>query len=181
MTKLARQGMSTLGRPVVDLGAGMPHQWTPRDYRYYDRQWKTQAGGWGDPDDAADRLNADTAAVVSAFQRRGTKAGLREARARGVEPGAQLYVRIRAETEDQLANRLARLRAAQVREPNIGNALREPFVAARLAEVRAAIAKGHTPDPAVLDMPDLPRTRPPHWVPVALLTLSALAFFRSLQ
>lgn len=181
MTKLGRQEMSVLGRPSTDLGAGLAHQWSPRDYRYYQRQWQEQAGAWGDPEAAADRLDADSTAVIAIFRQRGAQAGLRVAKARGVEAGAQLYLRIRAETEEQLASRLARLQAALARKPTVSDAIREPFVAARLAEVRAAIAKGHTPGPAAVDLPDLPRTQVPRWIPIALLALSSIAFIRSLK
>lgn len=120
--------------------------------------------------------------VTGAFRVQGRAAGLRLARARGLEPGAGLYFDVRADSEERLAARLADLRSqmARARSPNGALAQQAAFVQARLEEVRSAVAKGQTPPPAIADHPEVPRREIPRWVPVVGLALSVLALVSSL-
>lgn len=160
-----------------DLGSGNAQRWNPRDYSYYQRQWATQKGAWGDPDDVAEHLNNDVSAVIKAFRERGSAAGLEVARRRGLEGAARVYLEARAETEEELAVRLAAIRARLAKNPTMMDRLREAFVKARLTEVRAA--GGHTPPQAIADKPEVPRRMVPRWVPYAALAVGVIALGRS--
>lgn len=150
---------------------------TPRTHDYYERQWRTQRGAWAGPD-VEQGLMADVDAVVDVFRKRGAKAGLVEANNRGVLDGARLYMQVRAATEEDLAARLAALRAVQVRQPTPRNAVAIRFLDARLSEVREAQKQGHTPPQAVADLPEIPRKQVPRWIPFVALGLSVIALLR---
>lgn len=150
---------------------------TPRTHDYYERQWRAQRGAWAGPD-VERGLMADVDAVVDVFRKRGAKAGLVEAHERGVLDGARLYMQVRAATEEDLAARLARLRAEQVKRPTPRNAVAIRFLDARLAEVREAQKQGHTPPQAVADLPEVPRRQVPRWIPFVALGLSVFALLR---
>lgn len=172
-----RDNMETLGNPN-HLG-GAAQRWNPPDYHYYERQWRTQRGAWGAPE-AADRLAADVAKVIAAFQTTGTRAGLAEAHACGLLDGARLYVAARRDTEEELAARLAALRAVQAVGGNtLTGRIKIAFLEPRLEEVRKAVARGHTPPQAVIDKPEVPRRAVPRWVSFAALAMSAIALLRS--
>lgn len=170
--KLNSPQQETLGG---DLGAGSGQRLSPNRYDYYERQWRTQRGAWGDPESVQKHLHEDVLAVIDAFRERGTAAGLREAQRRGVLVGARTYYAIRAWTEEELAARLARLRAALTRRPTLEARLQEAFVRARLLEVREATAKGETPPQAVVDRPDVPRRYLPRWVTVLGVSLTSIS------
>lgn len=160
-----------------DLGAGPPQRWNPRDMNFYERQWQTQRGAWGDPGDVADHLQMDVSNVIIAFKRQGETAGLAAARVRGLMEPARLYLAARADTEEELAARLARIRARLARAPSMTDRLAEAFLAARLDEVRAA--GSHTPPQAVADRPEVPRRMVPRWIPYAALGVGVIALVRS--
>lgn len=151
---------------------------TPRSYDYYERQWRTQRGAWAGPD-VERRLLDDVDAVIAVFRTQGSKAGLVEAYQRGIADGARLYVVTRAATEEDLAVRVAALRADMARRPTARAAVALRFLEARLAEVREAQQKGHTPPQAVVDLPEVPRRQVPRWVPFVALGLSVFALLRS--
>lgn len=179
--KITRDNMETLGNPGGPRAAlgGAAQRWNPPDYHYYERQWRTQRGAWGAPE-TADRLNADVAKVIAAFQTTGTRAGLAEAHACGLLDGARLYVAARGNTEEELAVRIAALRAAQaVGGATLAGRVKAAFLEARIDEVRKAGAKGHTPPQAVIDRPEVPRRMVPRWVSFTALALSVFVFFRS--
>lgn len=167
-----------MNRPTLGSPAAW---WYPRTQHAYQRQVVTQAGPWAGPetpsvvDAHTDKLAADVKAVTRVFHERGTRAGIMEARSRGVAPGARLYLDVRAETEERLAVRVAKLRVEVMRAPSGLNRQLLAFAEARLAEVRGAVKNGSTPPQAVADKPDLPRTEVPRWVPITALALSALA------
>lgn len=96
--------------------------------------------------------------IVNAFRQRGYAAGMAVARRYGMawESGARAYVESRKWSEPLLAQRVAELRALRATTVNVGPDVRLEFLEVRLKQVREAIAKGHTPDPAVADKPDLP-------------------------
>lgn len=162
----------------ADLG-GAGQRWAPPDVHFYERQWRTQRGAWGDPDQVADRLDQDVRDVVAAFRERGTPAGLRLAQARGVLAGAHAYLAARGDVEEELAVKLARLRAALAKRATLDGRIVERFLLARLEEVRAAVSKSLTPPQAVIDKPEVPRRHVPRWVPLAALVMSAIALLRS--
>lgn len=176
--KLDAKNPTVLG--TSDLGAGALQRWNPRSYDYYARQWVTQAGAFGDPGAAQSRLSQDVAAVTKAFSESGTRAGLLEARRRGILEAARLYVKVRGETEEELSARLAAVRAELIQHPTLPAKLREAFIAARLEEVQTATSKGHTPPQAVADKPEVPRRQVPRWVSYGALALSAVALLNSL-
>jgi len=161
---------------MVDLGAGNARRWNPRAYTFYETQWREQRGAWGEPEAVQTRLEEDAEAIATAFAERGEAAGMREANRRGLTDAARVYLKIRAETEEELAARMARIRARLVRNPSLGDKLAEAFVRARLDEVREAGGKGHTPPQAVADLPEVPRKQIPRWVPVAGLVLAIVSF-----
>lgn len=165
--------------PTV-LGSGVAQRWTPRDHNFYQKQWRTQKGAWGDPSATTTRLQDDVAAVTKAFSEQGTRAGLLEAKRRGILEAARLYVKVRGETEEELSARLAVVRAELIQHPTLPAKLREAFIAARLEEVQAATSKGHTPPQAVADKPEVPRRQVPRWVSYGALALSAIALVNSL-
>jgi hypothetical protein len=150
---------------------------TPRSHDYYERQWRAQRGAWAGPD-VERGLMADVDAVVDVFRHKGAKAGLFEAHERGILDGARIYMQMRAATEEDLAVRVAALRAEQVRRPTPRNAVAIRFLEARLAEVRDAQKQGHTPAQAVADLPDVPRKQVPRWIPFVALGLSVIALLR---
>lgn len=164
----------TLGNRLDFSGAAQ--RWNPRFYGYYARQWEQQNGAWG----ATEEVPGVTE-TVKAFQVGGARAGLRTARRLRVVSGAELYLAVRAETEEQLAARLAGLRANLVKKPNPIDAQRAAFLEARLEEVRHAIKQGATPPQAVVDKPELPRREVPRWIPFLAIGLSVTAFLRSLR
>lgn len=135
--------------------------------------------GFGDlgrrevPESPADRV----AMVISLFRTKGTEAGLKAARAAGIEPGAKLYLAIRAETESELAARLARLRV-ETRGVRLYDG-RVPFVEARLEEVRASLRNGATPPQAVADKPEVPIHGIPKWVSYGGFAIGLVALIRS--
>lgn len=153
------------------------YTWYPRKLHAYAQQVETQAGPWAGPAaPVQDALEQHVKAVTRAFREKGMRAGMAEARARGVEPGAKLYVATRADTEERLAVRVARLRAETLRRgasPVSRQLL--AFAEARLAEVRAAVKNGATPPQAVADKPDVPRTEVPRWLSYGAFALSAIA------
>lgn len=161
-----------------ETGNHASQHWLPQRLSYYQRQWQSQKGAWGDPDEVSDHLSEDVSAVITAFRDRGARAGLEVARRRGLEVAARVYLEIRSDTEEELAAHLARIRARIARQPTVEDQLKEAFVAARLAEVRAAGA--HTPPQAVADKPEIPRRAVPRWVPYAALTVGVVALLRSL-
>lgn len=163
----------TLGRRPHALGYNS-NQWTPRIHGYMERQRTYQQGAWG-----ADDAVPGVADVVLAFQRGGARAGLRAARARHLVSGAEMYMAVRAETEEQLSARLASLRAGLATKPNSIDAQRAAFVEARLQEVQKAVKDGVTPPQAVVDKPELPRREVPRWIPFAAIGLSVIALLRS--
>lgn len=162
-----------------DVGNHASQHWLPQRLSYYQRQWHTQKGAWGDPEEVSEHLSEDVAAVVTAFKDRGAKAGLEVARRRGLEIAARVYLEARSDTEEELAARLARIRARLARRPNIEDQLKEAFVSVRLTEVRAAGA--HTPPQAVADKPEIPRRTVPRWVPYAALSVGVVALLRSFR
>ena len=162
------------------LGGGAAQRLAIPRYDYYERQWRTQRGTWGDVG-VADRLSDDVGSVVDVFRTKGASAGLLAAKQRGILEAARLYLLVRADTEEELAARLAKLRAALAVRPILGDKLREAFLVARLEEVRRAVAANHTPPQAIADKPEIPRRQIPRWVPVAALVLSAIALLRSLR
>jgi hypothetical protein len=162
-----------------DMGNHASQHWLPQRLSYYQRQWQSQKGAWGDPEEVSSHLSEDVSAVIAAFRNRGTKAGLEVARRRGLEDAARVYLEARSETEEQLAVRLARIRARLARQPNAEDQLREAFISLRLEEVRRAGV--HTPPQAVLDQPDLPRKTVARWVPYAALTVGVIALVRSFR
>lgn len=163
-----------------DIGAGAAQRWGPRRFDYYQYQWRTQRGAWGDPQ-AADHLSADVADVVATFKTRGTLAGLELAKAKGVLVGAQEWLAIRTLHEEDLAARWARVRARIATKPLLDDKIREAFMAARLAELREAARKAETPGQAVIDKPEIPRRSIPRWVTFLAFGLSAVAFLRSMR
>lgn len=177
--KLNRSEQEVLGSAGA-LGRNVAAQWAPRDYRYYERQWRTQRGAWGEPEATEKRLDADVAEVTRLFRCCGTAKALAEAQRRGVLDGARLYLSARAEHEEDLAARLARIRTRLATRPQLADKIREAFVDARLDEVRDALAKSHTPPQAVRDRPEVPRRHTPRWIPYAALFLAALALARSI-
>lgn len=182
MTKLDREGsMHTLGYPVVrdDLGAGAAQRWGPRDYRFYERNWRTQRGAWGDADEAEAQLESDVEHIKAAFADKGSKAGYKLAQERGLLQAAQIYVGVRASNEESLSAKLARIRARLVRRPTLRDKLAEAFVAARLRDVRAAANRGETPPQAVRDKPQVPRKHVPRWIFFTSVTLGVIGFIRS--
>jgi hypothetical protein len=176
--KLNAKNPAVLGAP--DLGAGAAQRWNPRTHDFYARQWVTQAGAFGDPAQVQTRLQGDVAAVMKAFAEQGTRAGLLEAKRRGILEAARLYVKVRGETEEELSARLATTRADLIKHPTLTAKLQEAFLAARLEEVQAATSKGHTPPQAVADKPEVPRRQVPRWVSYGALALSAIALVNSL-
>lgn len=162
--------------PAQMLGATVSQQWRPTDLCYYERQWNSQRGAWGDPDIPA-RLQEDVSAVINAFKTRGTAAGMEMARRRGLGLAAKVYVDARAENEEELAARLASIRARLATNPTMTDELRQVFVQARLDEVREAGA--HTPPQAVADKPDVARKGLPRWMSYAAIGMSAVALVRS--
>lgn len=171
--KLNRDDVQTLGS--LD---GVAQRWNPPDYHFYERQWRTQRGAWGSPD-VPDRLKADVALVVEAFRTKGTRAGLLAAHNRGLLDGARCYVAARADTEEELAAKIATLRARLAREASLPGRIREAFLEARLDEVREAVGKGQTPPQAVIDRPEVPRRQVPRWLSYFAVGMSALALIRS--
>lgn len=163
---------ATLGRRP-DFGY-TSRMWTPRSYDYYPRQWKEQQGAW-----AGDPPIPGVSDTVKAFQDGGARAGLRTARRYNLIPGAELYLAVRAETEEQLSARLAALNAGLATKPNHIDAQRAAFVEARLEEVRKAVKQGVTPPQAVVDRPELPRREVPRWIPFLAISLSVVALLRS--
>jgi hypothetical protein len=174
--KLNRDDVHTLGDPAL---GGVAQRWNPPDYYFYERNWRTQRGAWGSPD-VPDHLKADVKLVVEAFHEKGTRAGLLAAHNRGLLDGARAYVAARADTEEELAVRLAVLRAKLARESSLAGRIREAFLEARLDEVREATARGHTPPQAVIDKPDIPRRHIPRWLVITSIAMSALALLRSM-
>ncbi len=160
------------------LGGPVSQSWAPRDVNYYERQWRTQRGAWGDSG-AENRLEADVRDVIDAFKSKGTTAALVLAQSRGVLEGARTYLSARACHEEELAAMLARTRARLATSPQLVDKVRESFLKSRLAEVRAAFP--HTPDQAVIDKPEVPRKMVPKWVFYASLALSTILFLRSLR
>lgn len=175
--KLNSPRVETLGGVDASMGAGAGQRLAPHRYDYYERQWRTQRGAWGDPDGVQRHLHEDVLAVIDAFRERGASAGLLEARRRGVAVGARTYLDVRAWTEEELASLLARLRSGLARRPSIEGRLKEAFVHARLLEVREAHSKNHTPDQAVIDRPDVPRRSIPRWLSILGLTLTGVSVF----
>lgn len=176
--KLNAKNPTVFGAP--ELGSGALQRWNPRTHDYYAQQWVTQAGAFGDPEAVQNRLQQDVAAVVKAFSESGTRAGLVEAKRRGILEAARLYVKVRGDTEEELSARLAQVRADLIKHPTLAAKLQEAFIAARLAEVQAATSKGHTPPQAVADKPEVPRRQVPRWVSYGALALSAIALVNSL-
>lgn len=175
--KLNAKNPTVFGAP--EIGAGAAQRWNPRTHDFYQKQWRTQKGAWGNPETTT-RLQDDVAAVTKAFSEQGTRAGLLEARRRGILEAARLYVKVRGETEEELSARLAAVRAALIQHPTLPVKLQEAFIAARLAEVQAATSKGHTPPQAIADKPEVPRRQVPRWVSYAAIAMSAAALLNSL-
>ncbi len=148
-------------------------------FGYYEHQW--QGGDWGDPEEVEPQLKADARAVTTAFAERGTAAGLRAARRRGLIIAAKLYHSIRSETEEELSARLARIRARLATKPLLDDKFREAFVEARLDVVRDAVAKGATPPQAVADRPEVTRRQMPRWLSYATFALSVIALLRTFE
>ena len=129
------------------------------------------------PPRAEDRL----AEILIELRQRGSGAALIRASqwGEGWPEAVQLYLKVRAWREEQLAAELARLRAALVRDrrpPTPAVLLLEH----RLAEVRAARQRGITPEQAVADKPEVVVHGLPRWVTYAGLTLSALTVLSAL-
>lgn len=163
----------TFGRRPHALGYNS-NQWTPRIYGYMERQRTYQQGAWGSAE-----ATSGVEEVVAAFRQGGARAGLRAARARRLVSGAEMYMAVRAETEEQLSARLATLRAGLAQRFNPIDAQRAAFVAARLQEVQTAVKAGVTPPQAVVDKPELPRKEVPRWLSFAAIGLSVVALLRS--
>ena len=180
--------------------SGPSWQWTPRQRDYYARQagarqgeagnqrgawqgsWRSAFAGLGlHGADAETKLDSLVASVTHSFREHGTRAGMQEARKLGMTDGARLYVEIRAETEEQLSARLARIRAdLHARPGNDAAMLARAFVEVRLREVRAAVKNGATPPQAVADRPEIPRSEVPRWVPYGAFAIGLIALLRSL-
>lgn len=170
--------------------------WTPRTYDFHPRYAREQDGAWkpgttvhkgvtfaGLPGaDAQTKLDSLVAVIVHDFHEHGERAGMREAAKVGLVAGARLYVEIRAESEEQLSARLAKLRVVLAGTPgNVSTMVARAFVEIRLVEVRAALKDSRTPPQAVADRPEIPRSEVPRWVPLTALALSMFAVLRSLS
>jgi hypothetical protein len=162
----------TLGRTPATL-------WQPKRFRQFDEFLQSTPSAFAGAD-AETKMDSTVAAIAHAFSTHGFAAGMNEARRYGLEGPARAYVEMRAETEEQLAVRLARVTADLVRRPDdrLLQALRA-FVEVRLAQVRAAVAKAQTPPPSVADRPEVPRKEVHRWVPYVALAISAVALLRS--
>ena len=183
--------------------------WTPRVHDYYQRQVGTPAsrgvpatqgnrgGAWQRTDrtyqgatyagadlsgaDAQTKLDSLVAIIVHDFHEHGTRAGMAEAAKFGLQAGAKLYCDIRAESEERLSARLARIRSDLALSPgNMSAMVARAFVEARLTEVRAAVKDGRTPPQAVADRPEIPRSEVAPWVPKLALAVGIIALLRSL-
>lgn len=176
------------------FGNNVATQWMPRTRGYYAQQYAHPAGAWapstgqGPQDrvtqmggaDAQTGMESAVVAVVHAFHEHGTAAGMREARKWGLQSGAALWVSVRADTEEQLAARLASIQAELARQPkNRELMIRRAFVEARLTEVREAVKAGATPKQAVRDRPEIPRREVRRWVPYVALGVGVIALLRS--
>jgi hypothetical protein len=167
--------------------------WTPKRYLQHQEFTATARGGqppasaFSGPKgiagaDAETKMDSLCAAVAHAFGEHGYKSGMDEARRYGLGAAAQFYVDIRTETEEQLAVRLAGLRAALGKDKeNRALQARRAFVELRLAQVRAAVSKGQTPSPSVADRPEVPRREVKRWVPYAALAVGVIALVRSMK
>lgn len=185
-------GNATLGNVATN--------WTPRVHDYYPLQRANQRGAWqptgkthgrttfaGHPAfaglsgaDAQTKLDSLVAVVIHDFHEHGTRAGMAEAAKFGLQGGAKLYFDIRAESEEQLSARLARIRADLHARPGDTSAMvARAFVEGRLTEVRAAVKNGATPPQAVADRPEIPRSEVKPWVPKLALAIGVIALLRS--
>lgn len=175
-------------RPLGNVGTN----WTPRVHDYYPRQRENQRGAWQRTSrtyqgatfagaDTETKIDSLVAAVTHSFREHGTKAGLQEAAKLGMLSGARLYIEIRAESEEQLSARLARIRSDLALSPeNTGATVARAFVEVRLREVRAAVVSGQTPPQAIADRPEIPRREVRRWVPYVALAVGIIALARSL-
>lgn len=160
------------------LGGGAAQRWSPPGYEFYRQQWNTQRGAWGawgEEEEPEVQLQKDVEAVIAAFRKGGKKAGLREAKQRGIEPAGRTYLKVRAYTEEELSVYLARLRAKLKKRGKLRDKIAETIVAERLLRVREGQKNGHTPEQAVADLPDVPRQGVPRWVPITGLGLSVVS------
>jgi CRISPR/Cas system-associated exonuclease Cas4 (RecB family) len=130
------------------------------------------------------RVDQVVASIVGELQRHGYVAGMALARRYGLvwESGAKAYVDARTLSEPALVQRIADLRVLRTRTINVAPDVRLEFLEARLAQVRAAISKGHTPDPAVADKPDLPDDGSfPRWANWLAIGIAALGLAISIS
>ena len=183
---------NTLGRRP-SLGTTPATLWLPKRYDQHEEFTATSHGGQppssaftGVPGiagaDVETKMDSVVAAIAHDFHEHGYRAGMNEARRYGLDGPAHLYVDIRAETEEQLAVRLAALRSDLVRnKKNRDLQARRAFVELRLSQVRAAVGKGQTPAPSVADKPDVPQREVRRWVPYAALAVGVIALLRSLK
>jgi hypothetical protein len=124
------------------------------------------------------------AAIVQAFQSRGYMAGMAIAHAAGLawESAAQTYVDARTWSEQDLARKVAELRALRAKTINVAPDLRLEFLDVRLTQVRDAIAKGHTPPAAVADKPELADDGTfPRWASWTAIGIAAVSLLLSLR
>jgi len=114
------------------------------------------------------------AEIVDLFKAHYEAAGLRRAADFGplYVIGAQLYVSMRAASEEDLAARVAELNAEFVRTRALGPLIRRLFLEERLTEVRAAVRQAETPPQAVRDRPEIPTQR--KWRVPAMVSYLAL-------
>lgn len=172
---------SASSSPSSSTLGGAAQRWGPWDYHFYEKQWRTQRGAWGDPEGVSSKLSEDVAAVISTFRTKGTDAALEDAKQRGLLDGAKEYLWVRGYNEEELASRLAATRVRLAKRPQLPDKLKEAFLQARLEEVRTAVSKGHTPDQAVIDKPEVARRTLPRWLIYGSLGLSAFSFLLSLS
>jgi hypothetical protein len=191
-------------RPLGNVGTN----WTPRVHDFYQRQVGTPAsrgvpatqgnrgGAWQRTGvtyqnttfaglsgaDAQTKLDSLVAVIIHDFHEHGTRAGMAEAAKFGLQAGARLYCDIRAESEERLSARLARIRSDLALSPgDTGAMVARAFVEARLTEVRAAVKDGRTPPQAVVDKPEIPRSEVAPWIPKAALAIGIIALLRSFR
>lgn len=131
--------------------------------------------------DMVTRIETAVAVIVHDFHDHGQAAGMRAAARWGLTDGAKLYVAIRADTEEALAARLARLQADLKRQPQNPKLIAaRAFVFLRLHEVRNAIKSNFSAPQAIADRPEIPRREIPRWLSLTALGASAVAIFMSL-